>query len=151
MAKSSVELLCFIWISNLSISLREKPTTSMFMISGVAGSLGHTYSWIWIYLIRSAIQEICKIMCEHIILEIPRIGRSKLIGSFGKNACRTIPTIRLMHSWKYWIWDQYLPETRHGILVIWDQYLLTNIKSIFANCELLKLWNFEHGINILES
>ena len=48
---------------------------------------------------------------------------------------RKIMKMRLISSWKSWMWDQHLPEKMNGILVVWDQYLLT--KALAVN-----VWKF---------
>ena len=43
--------------------------------------------------------------------------------------------------WKYWIWDQYLPEKWNGILVIWDHWNFGTME--LRNFKTLKCWNQE--------
>ena len=38
---------------------------------------------------------------------------------------------------KSWIWDQYLPETMNGVLVVWYQYLSENMKWDVGNMGLV--------------
>ena len=59
--------------------------------------------------------------------------------SFRKDGRRKMLKIRLITSWKSWIWDQYLSKTWSGILVIWNQYLSKTLRDF----ESLKLRNFE--------
>ena len=51
------------------------------------------------------------------------------IDNLGKDGRRTFPTTRLINSWKYWKWDQYLPE---------------NMKWNFGNMGSLKLWKLSN-------
>ena len=46
--------------------------------------------------------------------------------------------IRFTKYWKSWRWDQYLPESMNGNLVVWYQYPPENMKWIFGNLGSIK-------------
>ena len=47
--------------------------------------------------------------------------------------------------WKSWIWDQDLPKTWNGNLVIWDQYLSESMKWKFGNMWSMSIKNMQLG------
>ena len=95
------------------------------------------YLWLWIHQITHIIQESYQIISENILLRVLEILEVGNFENFGKAERQTILTIRLIDSWRSWIWDQYFSK---------------NIKWKFGNMGsssskniryLLKLWDSE--------
>ena len=54
-----------------------------------------------------------------VFLEIPKSWKSKL-WKHRRDGRRGIPTTRLIHSWKSWIWNQYLSKNMKCFYNIWN-------------------------------
>ena len=51
------------------------------------------------------------------------------VDEFGKEGRRTNPNIRLIESWKSWVWYRYLAKSMRWDLVIWTRYLSKTLKT----------------------
>ena len=117
----------FLEVAKIETSLVWKSFTKMFDITW---SLALFSSWQ--FLLINCIFNGLSVNCVHILL-INDIHNMNLF---------LLAVISLFWSISS-IWDQCLPETRNGHLVIWKRYLPKNIKWKFRIFVSLKLWNFE--------
>ena len=81
---------------------------------------------------------------EILFVEISNCWKSKMI-LFGRDGRRELSTIRLINSWRSWIWEQYLPEDMKWKIGDLGWISSDHIKwfSKLWKFETLELWNQE--------
>ena len=73
-----------------------------------------------------------------------RIAEIEIFEIVGKAGTEKKPTIRLINSWKSWIWDQFLPENMKWKCGNTGRiYFQEHEMDYFWNFETLKLWKQE--------